>query len=136
MALQDMIERLQYHARNTTGVKIAPDYVDAIAGNSTVYALSFAQSGEFGAEAEKQGRDFHNLITQIVIEGADIVSVEHRSEGIVEEFVDKLRNDPTLNGTIETIVGAIEYQIAREIAQERTTMTIQITTRVKNRPVF
>ena len=133
MALQDAIERLQYHAGATTGIQAAPDNVDLTAGNNDVYALSFARNGEFGTEAAAQGRDIHNLVTQIVVRGSEILAIEQRAEGILETFVNKLRNDVTLNDKVTTIVGPITYQIVREVAQNQTTLTMEIITQVKIR---
>lgn len=136
MALQDAIERLQYHARATTGIQAAPDNVDLTAGNVDVYSLSFARNGEFGIEAAAQGRDIHNLVTQIVVQGSEVLSIEKRAEGILESFVNKLRNDLTLNGQVTTIVGPITYQIVRAVEQTKTTLTMEIITQVKIRGSF
>lgn len=136
MALQDAIERLQYHARSVTGIQVAPDDIDLTAENNDIFSLSFARTGEFGIEAKGQGHDIHNLVTQIVFQEADVLVNEQRSEGILETFVNKLRNDLTLNGTVQTIVGPISYQIVRQITQEKSNMIMEITTQVKIRGSF
>jgi hypothetical protein len=136
MALQDACERLQYHARATAGVQVAPDNVDLSAGNSDVYSLSFARTGTFDTEAAAQSRDIHNLVTQIIVKGSEVLAIEQRAEGILETFVNKLRNDLTLNGTVTTIVGPITYQIVRAVEQDKTTLTMEIITQVKIRGSF
>jgi len=135
MALQDAVERLQVHAL-ASGVLVAPDNVDTTAQNSDIYALSFARNGEMGTEAAAQARDIHNLVTQIVIQGSNILAIEQRAEGMLETFVNKLRNDITLNGTVQTINGPIVYQIVRTIDQNKTTLTMEIITQVKMRGTF
>lgn len=136
MALQDAVERLQYHARLVTGVKVAPDNIDPSVTNNDLSIISYAGDGRFGTEAAAQGRDFHNLKSLIIFNGSDTLNLELRAEGVLESYVNKLRNDPTLNGKVDTINGEITYVMRRESENNSYRLMIEITIPVKIRPVF
>lgn len=136
MAIQDAIERIQTHARSTSGIMYAPDNVDLAGTNNTAYVLTYLANGSFGTEAANQGRDLHNITAMMVFEGGNEVELSRRAEGVLEAFVNLLRNDPTLNTTVSTINGTIDYTVQMSSDDNRRRLAYVITIPVKIRPVI
>ena len=136
MAVQDAIERIQYHARLVSGIRAAPDNVDLPAANHEVFAFTYLKDGEMGVEAHSQGRDIHNLETQITYTGGDALNIEKHAEAALEAFVNLLRGDPLLNSKVDTIDFPIRYSVSRESEGNVKKLVFTITTRVKIRPTF
>jgi hypothetical protein len=136
MAIQDAIERIQYHARLVTGVMAAPDNLDLSVSNNTAYVLTYLAGGSFGTEAANQGRDLHNIQAILTLEGGNEVELVRRSEGMLESFVNLLRGDVTLNDTVQTINGPITYTMTLTTEDNGVKLSYIITIPVKIRPVF
>jgi hypothetical protein len=136
MALQDAIERVQYHATQTTSIRAAPDNLDFDAANQGVYAFSYPATGSMGTEASGQGHDLHTIATEIHVTGSDIKQISIKDEGILEAFVNKLRGDTTLNATVSTIVPPITYATQVLVDQPVKQIVHVISTTVKIRPTY
>ena len=136
MTIQAAIERIQYHARLVTGVMYAPDNLDLSASNNTCYVLTYLSSGTFGTEAANQGHDLHNITAMLTFEGGNEVELSRRAEGALESFVDKVRADPTLDGSVHTINGPISYTVNLATEDNGIKLVYVITIPVKIRPVY
>jgi hypothetical protein len=134
--IQDAIERIQYHARLVTEVMYAPDNLDLAAGINTCYVLTYLSSGTFGTEAANQGHDLHNIVSMLTFAGGNETDLTRRAEGVLESFVNKLRADPTLNGTVHTINGPISYTMTLVTEDNGIKLVYIITIPVKIRPVY
>lgn len=136
MAIQDAIERIQYHARLVTGIQAAPDDIDFTVENNSVSMLTYLSSGSFGTEAANQGRDLHNIAALLTSVGGNETDIIRQIEGVLEAFVNLLRNDPTLNGTVDTINGPITYTMSLGSPDNAMKLSYLITIPVKIRPVY
>jgi hypothetical protein len=134
MAIQDAIERIQYHA--ATLIPASPNDPDFSIESNNLSVLTYLGSGSFGTEAANQGRDLHNIIAQLTSVGGDEANLFRQVEGKLEAFINLLRGDVTLNGTVETINGPITYSVSLTGPDNALKLSYIITIPIKIRPVF
>lgn len=102
MTVQAAIERLQVHAGNCTGVKAAPaDPPDNL--SAFPFAITYLERGQLLAESSASGRDLHTIITEFHVNRTLLPAAIRTAIAFIEEFGDLLRNDPTLDGSCDTI---------------------------------
>jgi hypothetical protein len=136
MALQDAVERVQYHAGMVSGVRAAPHNLDLTAANHGTYAWSYAAAGEMGTDSYGQGRDLHTIRTQIFLTGSDMRNLSKAGEAVIEDFVNRVRGDITLNATVDTVLTPLSYAVQFDEAQEQSRIVYTFDIRVKIRPSY
>lgn len=116
MTLTTAISRLQFHALACTGVKAAPDNPP---DNISVFPFAFAypERGDLMAEAADQARDIHTVIVEFHVNRTLLNAAVNTAKGYIEEYAHKLVNDPTLNGTVSTILFGERQHITYEFGR-------------------
>ena len=109
--LQDAIEAIQDVALTLSGVKEAPDYPTE-AMNQFPFVVTYAASGTWERESDwKKG--LHTIFAEIHVSRELLPRAIAQTMPYAETFPNALLNDPTLNGTVDTIVGEIRYTFGR-----------------------
>lgn len=104
MALQAIVDRLQYHVASLSGIRSAPS--DPIESpNVFPFGSTFPSNGEWGAgRIGKVLTDAtHNVTTIIVVARKDLPRDIQKSAGYADAFQAALQADPTLNGEVHVI---------------------------------
>lgn len=76
------------------------------------FAVCFPSNGQLTGN-EDNGKDFHTLILQVHGTRKDLPRDYAAVIGYIETVGHALRDDPTLGGNVETIVGEIEYSFGQ-----------------------
>ena len=134
--IQDVIEYIQLKARSLTGVKSAPDFIDLAAANNSCYVLTYLTGASFGTEAANQARDLVTITSLMTLHGANEVELTRKAEGMLEGFINLLRADCTLGGTVQTINGTIDVTAQMGSEDNAPQLTYVISIPVKMRPVY
>lgn len=90
------VEKASEYARETETVK--------------VFAVSYPFEGNMEMITVGDYKGLHTIITEIHFTTQVLESVLPNSIPIIEEFLEAAMADPTLSGTCDTIVGAIQYR--------------------------
>jgi hypothetical protein len=91
-------------------IKSAPDY-PIEAADACPFVASFAGSGEFYAGNATMLKNFPVLNVEFHLSRVNIKQMQQQINAIVYEFPRRIAGDPTLNGTVETVVMTDESRI-------------------------
>lgn len=104
---QDVISRIQAIARGLPGVKEAPDYMPESI-NQFPFALSYYRQGNTTAMAGWR-KGLHTLFLEVHISRQVLPAALRSAMPFYEKVIDALIDDPTLNGTVSTIVWPVNH---------------------------
>jgi hypothetical protein len=101
MTLRDAITRIQTHAA-TAGAYEAP--VDPPEGNAGFpFSVCYPGSGTIRTETQGARRELSSLVLDYHLNRQNLPTEVQTAEAFLEAFPDLLIDDPTLNGSVETI---------------------------------
>lgn len=108
--IQDAIAAIQDVAGGLTNMKEAPDYApDSI--NVFPFTVSYPERGRWGGLGGKTAKTgIHTIVSEIHVARPDLPSAIQSAIGFCETFPNALLADPTLAGTVQTIVDEVTYE--------------------------
>jgi hypothetical protein len=132
MSLDAAIIRLQYHAQSSTDVQIrlAPDYPTENAAMLPI-SLAYFQQGEAQADTADQTRLLLTAYVDIHFPRADLKTTYSRINKSVMEYMRRIAGDPTLNGSIDTVVFPITFQVLPTQWGQVETIMVQFSVQMK-----
>ena len=102
--VRDAIVKIQAIARALSGMKEAPDDARG-AMNAYPFAVSYPGTGNFNISPATNMQGIHELITEMhVASETDLQQAIKHVQSFIGPFANDLLNDPTLGGTISTMV--------------------------------
>lgn len=104
---QDVISRIQTIARGLPGVKEAPDYMPESL-NQFPFALSYYRQGNTTAMAGWR-KGLHTFFMEVHIARQVLPAALRSAMPFYEKVIDALIDDPTLNGTVSTIIWPVNH---------------------------
>lgn len=104
---QDVISRIQSIARALPGVKEAPDYMPESL-NQFPFALSYYRQGNTTAMAGWR-KGLHVFFMEVHIARQVLPMALKMAMPFYEKVIDALIDDPTLGGTVSTIVWPVNH---------------------------
>ena len=112
-SLDGAIQRLQALALASTDVtiKAAPSYP---VEDSAMLPLSIAHIGlgEFTAEDASSTRHISSIFVDVHFSLNSLKAAYTQIDLFIQEYLKRLAGDPTLNGTVDTIVFPVSYSVA------------------------
>ena len=102
--VRDAIVKVQAIARALTGMKEAPD--DPRDGMVAYpFAITYAGTGDYDVAPAGMGKGLHTLITDMhVARQPSITLAVKLQHTLLDDFANNVLADPTLGGTVDTIV--------------------------------
>lgn len=77
------------------------------------FAVSYPARGTFQADDASSGRDLHTIFTEVHVNRNLIVQAVDYAKTILEAFAQLIKQNPTLNGTVDTVVYPFIYTFGR-----------------------
>lgn len=114
-SLVGAIQRLQQIAAGIAGVKAAPDYPPE-AMPQFPFVISYPESGWSEDKDAGWGQDVHVIVTEAHYSRVLLPTAVQAALSFWEAFTQALAQDPTLNGTCETVIpgpDGITYRFGR-----------------------
>lgn len=130
--IDNAIARLQDLALTSTDIKHAPDYPIEDAAVLPV-AIAHFRSGQSSADDATAYRALDTIFVDVHFPRVFMKDTYTRINRFVPEFTSRLAGDPTLNGTVDTIVFPVTYEVAPAQWDAVTTQMVQFSVTVKTR---
>lgn len=130
--IDSAIARLQDLVLACTDIKHAPDYPIEDAAVLPA-AIAHVRSGESKADDATAYRSLDVLNVDVHFARMFMKDTYTRINRFVPEFTSRLAGDPTLNGTVDTIVFPVSYEVAPAQWDSVTTQMVQFSITVKTR---
>lgn len=111
MTVSAAIAKLQAHAIALTGMGAAPTNPSR-AEMVYPFAITYDRRGRLLQQSGGWGLDMSTVCTEIHIANQDLSLAITKAEGFKEPFLQRLISDPTLGGTVTSIVG-IRYEFGK-----------------------
>lgn len=130
--IDSAIARLQDLAVACTDIKHAPDYPIEDAAVLPV-TIAHLRQGTFQADDATSNRALDVINVDAHFPRMFMKDTYTRINRFVPEFQTRLTGDPTLNGTVDTIVFPVSYEVAPAQWDSVTTQMVQFSITVKTR---
>ena len=130
--IDNAIARLQDLALACTDIKHAPDYPVEDASVLPI-AIAHVRNGNFSADDATAYRALDVINVDVHFARMFMKDTYTRINRFVPEFQSRLAGDPTLNGTVNTIVFPATYDVAPAQWDSVTTQMVQFSITVKTR---
>lgn len=130
--IDNAIARLQDLALACTDIKHAPDYPVEDASVLPI-AIAHVRNGNFSADDATAYRALDVINVDVHFARMFMKDTYTRINRFVPEFQARLAGDPTLNGTVNTIVFPATYDVAPAQWDSVTTQMVQFSITVKTR---
>jgi hypothetical protein len=104
---QDVIARIQTIARGLPGVIEAPEYAPESA-NQFPFAVSYYETGETTLMAGWR-KGLHTVACNIYVARQMLPTALKQAMPFYERFMAAIEDDPTLGGTVSTIVSPVKH---------------------------
>lgn len=75
------------------------------------FSLAYIANGEFSLVNKTIHKNFPVIAVEFHFSRTNILQAYKQSDAVAQEFPQRLAGDPTLNGTVETIVGGSDERI-------------------------
>lgn len=110
-AIDDAIARVQDIALQITGVKMAPDYPVDNATNLPL-VITHVTAADVMAEDASWCRELYTINTDIHLPRIQLKETYRLVNSILPDLAKRLAGDPTLNGTVSTIVFPVTASVS------------------------
>lgn len=108
---QDAIARIQTIARGLAGIQEAPEYPPESA-NQFPFALTYYREGNTAFEMGWR-KGLHTVFCELHVSRQVLPAAIRTAMPYLDLMLDALQNDPTLNGTVDTIVSPVTHTFGR-----------------------
>lgn len=130
-SLTDAIIRVQELA-TVAGMKTAPNYpTESIIVKP--FSIAYPGMGEIGKDDATSSRDIHRIYCQLHWTRAMLAESVEAALALFASFIEELRSDETLNGSVDAIIWPVTYQFGELGWDEEATVGWQFEIPVKIR---
>lgn len=109
---QEVIEAVQDFWDAISGIKDAPDKVPETV-NVFPFAVTYERTGNLALRSAGWGQDFTEIVSELHVSRSLLGPAIKSAYGYKQTFLKKFITDPTLGGTVDTVVDGVSYEFGR-----------------------